>query len=386
MPTAPLAVRELDDLLSQARESLEKANANLDPELVSVEQAHHLLGAYAKVQRLAAYGETVLARRVDDAKAVAAATGTTVGKAKETLNTGKAMQGASGLDQAMRSGELSADQAAPIAKALQDNPSAEDSLLDAARTGSVHDLKERARKVSLDAQDRDDLAKRQRQARAARISRDDLGMVRISAWFEPHVGEPIARRLDAQAKRRYRQAKGAGEPFAASMADALADMLNGTGRQAPNVEMTILVSHEVACRGWTHVEDGEFCKIPGLGPISALTAKDLAQDAFLNGVFFDGTDLRQWQRFGRYKSPELRAALNLGPPPDFEGRKCVDCGNRLGLESDHVNPVANGGATSYENLRDRCWPCHRAKTEADRKAGLLNSDRDDPDDRAPPGG
>lgn len=53
--------------------------------------------------------------------------------------------------------------------------------------------------------------------------------------------------------------------------------------------------------------------------------------------------------------------------------KCVedDCWKRYGLEWDHVDPVANGGVTSFDNLRPRCGPHHLQKTERDRKAGLL---------------
>jgi hypothetical protein len=39
-----------------------------------------------------------------------------------------------------------------------------------------------------------------------------------------------------------------------------------------------------------------------------------------------------------------------------------------------VNPVANGGETSFDNLKARCWPHHRQKTERDRAAGLLGGD------------
>jgi hypothetical protein len=52
-----------------------------------------------------------------------------------------------------------------------------------------------------------------------------------------------------------------------------------------------------------------------------------------------------------------------------------------GLEWDHDDPVANDGLTSYENLVARCKPDHWAKTERDRKAGLLRPGRK----RAPPG-
>ena len=31
-----------------------------------------------------------------------------------------------------------------------------------------------------------------------------------------------------------------------------------------------------------------------------------------------------------------------------------------------------GGPTSYDNLKPRCWPHHRDKTELDRLAGLLD--------------
>jgi hypothetical protein len=39
-----------------------------------------------------------------------------------------------------------------------------------------------------------------------------------------------------------------------------------------------------------------------------------------------------------------------------------------------ANPVANGGPTCYDNLKPRCWPHHRDKTEQDRKAGLLGGE------------
>jgi 5-methylcytosine-specific restriction endonuclease McrA len=49
----------------------------------------------------------------------------------------------------------------------------------------------------------------------------------------------------------------------------------------------------------------------------------------------------------------------------------VDCGNRYGIERDHVDPVANGGVTSWDNMAGRCYGCHQRKTEQDRQAGLL---------------
>ena len=42
------------------------------------------------------------------------------------------------------------------------------------------------------------------------------------------------------------------------------------------------------------------------------------------------------------------------------------------LQRDHIDPVANGGLTSYVNNQLLCPPDHRIKTEQDRKAGLLH--------------
>ena len=44
---------------------------------------------------------------------------------------------------------------------------------------------------------------------------------------------------------------------------------------------------------------------------------------------------------------------------------------------DHIDPVANQGPTSYENLAARCYPHHREKTDRDRAAGLLDGRKED---------
>jgi hypothetical protein len=77
-------------------------------------------------------------------------------------------------------------------------------------------------------------------------------------------------------------------------------------------ELVILVSHEVAKRGWTDVRDGELCKIPGVGPVDPKIVKEIAMDAFLNGVFFDGEDLRHFKRYTKHIPVEVLMALELG--------------------------------------------------------------------------
>ena len=48
------------------------------------------------------------------------------------------------------------------------------------------------------------------------------------------------------------------------------------------------------------------------------------------------------------------------------------CDRQYHLQIDHIDPVANGGLTSYDNNQLLCPPDHRIKTEQDRKAGLLS--------------
>ena len=88
-------------------------------------------------------------------------------------------------------------------------------------------------------------------------------------------------------------------------------------------------------------------------------AKEIAEDAFLSGVFFDGKDLRQFKTFGRSKArAEVRRALELGEPPDFDGIKCSSCGRRFRNQKDHLEPVAADGPTCTENLDWKCYRCH----------------------------
>ena len=361
-------------IVTDAIELLEKANANLEPELLTGESARRLLDEYARAEKLASYGRTVLAARIDDAPAVARTTGTSMGVAKKTVETGAALAAAPEVGDALARGEVSLDQAGEIAKAEQARPGCSGELLSVAQAESFHVLREKARKVRLEAEQSRGLGDRQRDARSARSYSDELGMVNIHLRLEPHLGTPIVNRAEAEADRLYKAAKNKGEPepFERHLADAYATMLTGKGRsRTTRPELVVLVSHEVAKRGWADVRDGEVCKIPGVGPVAPGVAKEIARDAFLTGLICDGKDLSKIRRWTRNVPVEVRLALELGAPPDYDGMKCVDCGNRFRNERDHIEPHNQHGPASVDNLEPRCWPCHQAKTGRDRKAGKL---------------
>ena len=360
--------------VEEANELLEKSNAGLEPELLSPDDTRRMLAEYARAQRLVSFGIAALARRVDSACEVAAFTGTSVGKAKETVATGKVLAESAELNSAMQQGGVSLDQAVEIARAEEAAPGSAAGLLAVSQDAPFHVLRERARKAKLDAEQHLGLGGRQRAARRARNYSDELGMVNILLTFEPQIGTPIVARAEAQAGRFAREARARGEqePFERYLADAYGEMLaspdSAKGR-ARRPELVILVSHEVTQRGWTDVREGEVCKIPGVGPLAPQTARDIAQDAFINGVIYDGKDLREFKRWTKHIPVEVQIALELGAPPEFDGVACVDCGNRFKTEFDHIEPRAALGPTSNANLDPRCWPCHQTKTERDRKAG-----------------
>ncbi len=362
------------DYVEEAVALLEKANADLQPELLPAPVARRLLASYARARRLVDYGIAGLSRKLDDASELARTTGTSVGKAKETVATAKVMGASPELSSALQQGDISLDQATEIARAEQSAPGAAQELVAVAQEQPFHVLKDQARKVKLEAEQHRDLFARQRAARYGRSHCDELGMVHVHLALEPHVGTPIAARAEAEAARLARAARNddTPEPFERYLADAYAALLSGSGKgPARRPELVVLVSHEVVQRGWSEVKEGELCKIPGVGPISPQIAKAIAQDAFLSGVFYDGKDLRHFARWTKNIPIEVAIALELGEPPSFDGVCCTHCGNRFRTEFDHVRPRFAHGPSSKPNLKPRCWSCHQAKTKRDRRAGKL---------------
>ncbi|MGH2756095.1 MAG: HNH endonuclease [Actinomycetota bacterium] len=351
----------------------EKGNADLEPDLMATEDARELMAEYARLEKLAAYGRTALARKLDDAQELAKVTGTSVGKVRATVETAKALKDADVIQDAFAGGAISLDQATEIARAEVARPGSAGELLKTAEKRSFQILREKARTVILEAEQHRGLAERQREARSARSYSDELGMMNIHLKLKPHVGTPIVNRAETEAARLFKAAKkhGKQEPFERHLADAYAMIFSGSSVKphSSRPELVVLVSHEVVKRGWNDVKDGEVCKIPGVGPVSPKDAREIAQDAFLNGVFYDGRDLRHFARWTKHRPIEVAVALELGDPPEFDGVTCVDCGNRFRTEFDHVEPRAARGPTSTGNLDPRCWPCHQSKTKRDRKAG-----------------
>lgn len=368
---------EAAELVNRANELVEQAN-RVETEGRSPGAIRRVVAAYGRLVKLGSAGGATAALLLGDPGTLAGATGTSMTKAKEALKTAEAADQTPELGDAFRAGELSMDQATEIAKTEKVAPGSAGPLLKRVRGGApIKVLRDEGRRRRLEAQSSEDLAERQREARYLWHGITDEGMYRLEGEFEPEVGARLVNRLEAQARRLAKAARHA-EPFPRYLADALPDLVAGKGTGKGKTELVVLVSRGVAERGWQDVQDGEFCKIPGVGPIDPETARRIARNAFLSGIFFDGEDLRNIKRWTRHIPAAVKVALNLGDPPDFDGPRCEDCGMRHGLEWDHDDPKANGGETSLENLEPRYWRCHQKKTARDREAGRLRPARASP--------
>jgi HNH endonuclease len=392
--------------------------AALVEELAAVEKAT----AAARVRAAARAGECGAHRErgfADVSDWMARATGSTAGSAKTALDTAAALESQPEAKAALESGELSFAQARELVRTEAAVPGSTAGLLDVARGESLRTLKEQARDRRLRAIDPEELHARQHAAMYQRHWINALGNVAYAGELPPEFGIPFINRLDAETDRLWLKAheearrhntaaqqtladattepgddtgSGAGAGISgakvevrrsALAAQALVRMLeNGDGKgKANRADMVIVCNLRAYRRG--HAHEGEPCHIVGGGPIPVSLARELGRDAFLKAVLHDGTEIHTIAHFGRRYPAVLQTALDLGGPPDFNGNVCAapGCDRRYHLQRDHIDPVANGGLTSYANNQRLCPPDHRIKTEHDRNAGLLRGKK--PRNRGP---
>lgn len=376
-------------LLEIAR-SFRDALVGFDPTLLSGDDCATVVEQLAVTEKACAAARARAAVRAGDCGVhrrrgfrragewLAHSTGSSPGEARAALETAAEVERLPQTRKAMAAGELSLAQAGVIARTEAECQGAEAELLDLAHRFGLAELKDRARTRRLEAMPVQELHRRQHKARALRHWRDELGMVRLDAVLPPEVGVGLVNRLDAEGDRIRRTARGEGSDDSreAHAADALVKLLSGLGTVGAQRADVVLVCDLFAYRrGHTHA--GEVCQIVGGGPVPVSVVRDMAADGFVKAVLHDGVRIHTVKHFGRHIPAEVRTALELGPVPAFGGAECIveGCGHRYGLQWDHVDPVANGGPTSYGNLEPRCKPDHWDKTARDREAGLLGGAR-----------
>ncbi len=347
-------------------DDLVRALVAFDPSTLSTEAREEMV---ASLTRAALACEAACARVGGSPEVLARIGGSTPARARDAMVTVKAAEACPATSDALRRGEISLAQAAEIVSV----PAHEPELLELAQNSSLGPVRDAARKYRLAAIPVDELSKRQHASRTFRHWRDELGMVCFFGALPPELGIPLVNRIDGESDREWRTAwrEKRIDPRGAHAADAFLKLTAAEGTRG-GTDLVLVVDLNAYRRG--HAHDGEQCHIVGGGPIPVEVARQLGEDAFLKAVLHDGVQIHTVAHFGRHLPAHLRTALELGAPPEFDGVKCADegCERRYGLQWDHIDPCANGGQTSFENLQPLCTPGHIEKTERDRRAGLLS--------------
>jgi hypothetical protein len=354
--------------LRSAITTLERCARELQVECLEGVDAAELVDMIGRGERVCSAVKTLLARRVaetgvwrDDGSRTAAVwlseqTGTTIGAAQQVLDTARALEELPATEAALRSGELSAVQAAEITAAAVDAPESEGLLLDAARSTSVKGLRDRAREVRASAQADDEAwAAELQRTRRAHEWHDPDSAYRMEARLAPDAGARFSAAWNAQIDRIFGEARKSGqrEPRAAYAADALVALAND-GPCKP-VQIQAIVDAAAVTRG--HAETGERCELAGGIPIPVATARKLLQDASVSLLVRDGDSVTSVGRPVRTIPAALRRRLEtMYPACGVNG-----CANDRFLEIDHVVPVCEGGDTSTANTWRICPHHHGLK-------------------------
>jgi hypothetical protein len=374
-------------VVEQVREAVEvlrRCVAGLDPAALDGDEARELVEQAAEGERLFGAVKTLAVRRVaegaawgrgfrDAAAWMSSVAGTTVGKARATLDTAARLQQLPATEAALRAGRLSDVQVELVASAATADPAAERQLLTAASRSGVKGLKAEAARIvaaaSADQDERYASAEARRYLRHRAIS-DVEGLLEMRGPIDRTAAVVAA--LEPYERDQFELARKAGRrelPEALAF-DAMvqlgADSASGRFADAPGrAPATIVVRVDKTALDRGRSEPGEVCEVPGVGPIPVSVARKLSQDAILKALIVDGTDVRSISHLGRTIPAKLRTAIEELYP------ECADerCHADRHLEIDHIVPVADGGRTELANLQRLCHWHHDEKHTGGRSTG-----------------
>jgi hypothetical protein len=360
-------------------EQLRRLVDEVEPDRFDGAGARTLVELFGEVERLGAAGKALAARQViatgawkhggahrDAASWLSAATGTTVGAAKATLDTAARLRELPATEAALRTGALSVAQVDAIADAASVDRAAELDLLSRAQHDGVRGLRNECARVKAAAcADEHARYDRAHAARSFRHWTDADGAGRIDVRGPVDLTERLLRRLAPFEKTQFERARAEGRressdalAFDALIAWAVSDVSDGepSRREAATV---VRIDHAALVRGRT--ERGEVCEVVGGGPIPVSVAQRIMEDSFVRAVLVDGTDVLAVSHLGRMIPARLRTAIEeLHPECDIEG-----CNVAHGLEIDHDQPVEQGGPTALWNLGRLCAHHHEHKHRHD---------------------
>ena len=366
------------------RTSAHKALRELRVEGLSPQGAERLLDEVIAIEKAMASLKVLIADRAAEAggwrargarspeEDLARRSGTSTGRAKDTLSTAKQAKKHPAIESALQDGKLSSEQVSEITSAAEANPAAAGRLVDDAETMSLAELRDTCGRVKAAADaDADATNRRIHRERFLRYRKGPDGAVNGAFKLTPQAGAVLDAILQPFITAEARRAKQAGrhDTLDQLSADALVTMaqtaVHGPASKTTKPKVHVIVDRDALLRG--SVEGEERCEISTcFGPLSipVSVAQEIMGDAFLSGVFRDGVDVMSYVSFGRHVPEAVRDALLIRA--DFTC-SVQGCTRRARLEIDHIEPFAQGGPTRMTNTEPKCDHHHQQKTNQDRQ-------------------
>jgi hypothetical protein len=225
------------DAVASSRDGLAAAACSLDIESLVGSQAVALVALLGDIRRL---NDGLLMRaslRVKDTNAhhdsadrsaadlCARLIGIEPAEARRAIDTASKVAAHPDVEGALRTGELTANQAAKVVAAAEVNPSAISRLLSATRQGSDA-LRDACNAARSEIESEHQRTQRHRRGRTFHMWTGNEGMVEGRFALAPETGGPLKALIEHEAQRRFRSHAG-DEPIGAMAADALVDLILG---------------------------------------------------------------------------------------------------------------------------------------------------------------
>jgi hypothetical protein len=323
---------------AEIRAALAAEVQGFDPALVSAADATVAVGEFAEMERLAAAGKMLAAKRVADAATwkasgdrspadwLARASGSSVGEAAGVLETAEQLRALPATEEAVRAGRLSPGQARAVAGAAVVDPGSEGRLLDLAGRTTFKGLRDEAAKARAAATSDAEREKRIHRERRLRTWCDADGAFNLAVRGPMAVGARILERLKPLEEQVFRVGRHAGarDTFEQRSFDALCDLLDvprsdpGSPRPVPGSPATPRDPAPGRGRGSAPAEPGEAEGLTLLSP-GDTTVPPNGMLGGSSAVTPDGT------RSGTPAVPPREASEGPSPVPPKGGRSGSSC-------------------------------------------------------------
>jgi hypothetical protein len=387
-------VSQLETVAERLRDIVSRA----DPNAVSASEAVKVTELFCICKRACEAGIAIFGDRVKESGGYAESghrsaeewlgqvAGESSGRAKGRLDAAQKMKKLPGLDEAVRRGDVSNDQAQVIGDAAVLDPESLPQLLDSSANDSFAELKEKAASVkqaALSEEEHEERQKRIHRERHIRSWIEPTGGVRGSFFMTETAWGRILAALDPMTERIFKSAREIGERESrdAYRVDALVALLSrrgagdggagdnaggggdgggddrgdggGSKGRGPGAMVHLRVNVESLLRGM--VKGDEVCEIKGVGPVPVSVARSLLPDCVFDVLVRKGKEVVTITGKGHYIPDRLRSAVHE------RDRHCrwPNCTSTVGLQIHHWKlDVSLGGKTVISDLAAFCIVHH----------------------------